>query len=250
MLFTSLDTIVRRTLLEKGLPLHYYIEYLFHAATCVRNLSIDTLKIVNTTKCVVNSYSAIDLPDDFVDDVSLGFNVSGFLKNIPHTEKLNPIRNRDENGNFVGYNTSVVSNSINFYGFMPGWSAWFWNVNDFGEPTGRYFGVGGGSSVGYTVIKERRQIQLTSNVGEGEAILMYISDGMSADSATQIDTMAWDAINAYINWKSTPNANNERSPEANTFYNQKRILRARLNPITVLDIKNVLRKNYIATIKT
>lgn len=250
MLFTSLDQITRRNLIEKRLPLHFYMERLFHAATCVRQLSKDTLQLINTVKLPINSYSAVQLPDDFVDDVGVYFNIAGKLTQIPHKTVINPLRNKDANGNFVPYSTNFTDNALTMFGFIPGWSTWFWNVNDFGEPTGRYFGLGGGSRVGYQVFKERRQIQLTENVGEGEIVLMYISDGVRADNATQVDVLAWDAVDAFINWKASPMAEVVNSPQGQNYHNQRRLLRAALNPITAVDIKDIIHKNYHATIKT
>lgn len=243
---------VRRNLLETGLPLHYYAEGLFHAATCVRQLSKDSLKIVNTVKLPVNSYFAVDLPDDFSDEVAVGFNVGGVIQKIPQKQSLNPIRSTDSSGNFVPYsNDSIPENGqgLQYYGYGTGWG-FFWNINDFGEPTGRFFGVGGGTNAGYQVIKERRQIQLTGNLSSAESIvLMYISDGMRADNASQIDVGAWDAINAFIEWKRSPNRNNDNSPEGRAYYNQRRLLRAYLSGVTIIDIKQVLRSSFVATMK-
>lgn len=250
MIYTNLDQIVRRTLLERGMPLHFYLEFLLHAATCVRQLSKDTLQLVNTVKLPVNSYSAIDLPDDFVDELSVGFNVAGYIKEIPKNSHINPLRNIDSEGDFVPYSSALINNSaLAYYGVAAGWG-FFWNLNEYGEPTGRYFGISGGSRMGYKVVRERRQIQLTGNITSGYIVLMYISDGMRADNATQVDVRAWDTVNAYINWQRGPNAAIKDAPEARTFYNEKRLLRANMNDITITDIKNIVRSNYMASIKT
>jgi len=127
---------------------------------------------------------------------------------------------------------------------------WYWNYSDYGEPTGRFFGRSGGTSQGYRVVKERREIQLTDNFIGQNVILLYISDGQGIDNASQIDTQATKAIQAWSDWKRSRNSNNEFSPEGKYWYNQKRILRARLNDMTVADIKNVLHNAYKATIKT
>ena len=52
MRLSTLDEITRRGLLEDGLPIHYYFEYLTHGATCLRELSFDTLKIINKKRSV------------------------------------------------------------------------------------------------------------------------------------------------------------------------------------------------------
>ena len=115
------------------------------------------------------------------------------------------------------------------------------------------FGAHGGTDSGYKVVKERRQIQMSDDFidssGQTSIILMYISNGQSIDNATQIDYMAFQTIRAFQEWKRSPNANNENSPEGRQYLNQKRLLRARLNPLTRTDIINVLRQGYTATIK-
>lgn len=249
MNFTNIDTIVRRSLLEKNLPIHWYNEYLVHAASCLRELTFDTLKIINTVELPVNSYYAVDLPSDFVDDIGVALSVNGFLRNIPKRDSINPIRKHDSTGAFVANTDPSINSNNSFYGINPQW-LWFWNVNDWGEPTGRYFGANGGDNRnGYKVIKERRQIQLAESFVNSSIVLMYISDGQSIDSASQIDTQALSTIQAYINWKSSPNANIERSNEGMTFLNMKRKLRTKLSDLTITDIKNVVRGTFTAAIK-
>jgi hypothetical protein len=58
MKYTTLDKIVRRNLLAKRMPLHYYIEYLVHASSCLRELTFDSLKIINTVELELNDYYA------------------------------------------------------------------------------------------------------------------------------------------------------------------------------------------------
>jgi len=250
MLLTNLDIIVKRWLLEKGLPIHYYIEALFHSSTALRELSFDTLKIINTSNLPVNSYGAVDLPADFKDDIAVCVDYGGVLGELPKQNWINPLRLHDAtSGSFEPSSTNITSqlDTVNF-GQSNTWS-WFWNISDYGEPTGRFFGAKGGTSQGYKVIKERRQIQLTENFAGGNIVLLYISDGQSADNATQIDSYAISCIQSYIDWKRSPMAAMKDSPEASTFYNERRLLRARLDDMTIVDIKNTLHNSYKSTIK-
>ena len=259
MVLATLDEITRRGLIESGLPIHYYLEYLTHGATCLRELSFDTLKIVNTVELPVNEYGAVDLPDDFVDDVSCGFYGDGVLQKLPHQSYISPIRKYDQTTyQFTkpGYpSTNINPNEVNniYSGnelFLGGLGVfWFWNINDFGEPTGRFFGATGGTSIGYKVIKERRQIQMSIGFERRSVVLQYISNGQSVDTASQIDTQAIQTIRAWQEWKRSGNANNDFSPEAISFYNNKKRLRSRLSGLTLVDIKNTLRNGYTGTIK-
>jgi hypothetical protein len=249
MLFSSLDQISRRNLFDKGLPVHYYPEFLSHSAACLRELTQDTLKIINTVILPVSSYFTIDLPTDFTDDVGVFIPVGQLMHPIPKNDAITPLRTLDATGNFATYGSQTGTQPETFLGFNLN-MLWYWNINDYGEPTGRYFGgTGEGKLNGYKLVKERRQIQLTETFTSCTAGLMYISDGQSADAATQIDTMAFSTIQAYINWKRGPNADNENSPEARGFYNQRRLLRAREDDLTKDDIMNIIHRSYSGAIK-
>jgi hypothetical protein len=250
MLYTTLDVICRRALLERGLPIHYYPEFLFHSSTCLRELTIDTLKVVNTRNLPVNDYGAIDLPEDFLDDVMLSFADGATLRALPHRRSINPLRiHSAETGLFEQQPSSTNVNVGDIYFPFVGLT-WYWNVSDYGEPTGRVFGANGGSPYGYQVFKERRQIQLYGGINTGNAILQYISDGQSIDNASMVDTLAFSTIQSYIIWKSSPNADNEFSPQGRMFYNTKRKLKSRLSSLTGTDIINIIRTAYTAAMKS
>ncbi len=248
MILNNIDSIVRRSLLEKSLPIHWYAELLFHATAAVRELSFDTLRIINTANLPVNDYGAVDLPDDFVDDLGVCLAWGGQLQQIPKNYNINPLRNINSSGQFVPYSDVTVLNQ-NILGVDPQW-LWYWNVNDWGEPTGRFFGAPGGSVQGYSVEKQRRQIQLTEGFGAPSIILQYISDGQRADNATQIDPQATRAIQTYTDWQRSANASFKDSGEARTFYNEKRTLRGRLDDLTKTDILNILRNSFVGSPKS
>ncbi len=253
MQLCTLDIIVRRTLLERNLPIHFYSEILFHQSAAIRELAKDSLQIVNSANCPINDYGAIDFPGDFMDDIGVSLPFGGLLQPIPKRDNINPIRIHDSStGLFTPYltnNTNTINNSNNtIFGYNPG-AVWFWNINDWGEPTGRYFGANGGSPNGYKVIWNRRQIQLVGLPDTESVILLYISNGQSVDNATQVDWMAHKAIQAYSDWQRSPNAAIKDSPEASTYYNEKRLFRANKDDLTTTDIVNIIRKNFTASLK-
>ncbi len=255
MTFSNLDSMVRRALLENNLPIHYYCEFMFHMASGIRVLSNDSLQIINTANLPVGEYGEVKLPSDFVDDIELSFPWGGVLQPIPKRTDINPLRvHSPTTGLFTPQPTGfVLEGVVDFVGTYGVFGAlnWFWNVNDFGEPTGRMFGAPGGVQYGYQVFKERRQIQLVGvGVAATNVILQYTGNGQSVDNATQIDWRAYDTIRAFSEWKKSPNANNEFSPEGRAFYNQKRLLHARIDPLTPETIKNIFRNSYRASIKS
>ena len=248
MVFTNLDTICKRWLLEKGLPLHYYLEVLLHASTCLRELNISALKVVKSAKLPVNDYFAVDLPPDFMDDIAVTIPAGNLLQPIAKTNSLSPLRTTDSDGDFTTYNFIPDDGSSDVAGYSGTWT-WFWNVNDYGEATGRFFGASPGSQNAYQIFKERRQIQLTESFTADSIVLLYISDGQSADNATQIDIQAQATISAFISWRTSPKADVKDSYEARTYYNERRHLVARLNDLTLSDVRSILYKNFTATMK-
>ena len=249
MVYTTLDALCRRNLLDNGLPIHYYAEILFHGSNCLRELTIDTLKVVNTRNLPVNPDLSVDLPDDYLDDVAVSFSTGATLKPIPHRDSINPLRvHNATTGAFeIQPTTTTLSQGGLYFPFVG--RTWYWNISDYGEPSGRLFGSDGENPNGYKVIKERRQIQLYGEFSGGNMILQYISDGQSVDNASMIDTLAFQTVQDYMNWQRSPNKNNEFSPEGRKYYNSKRKLRGRLNDMTTEDIKNITRANYTAAIK-
>ncbi len=249
MIYTTVDIICRRALLENGYPIHFYAEYLFLASSCLRELNIDTLKVVNTRDLPINADGSVDLPSDFQDDVMVSFNTGATLKPIPHRDTINPLRvHNTTTGVFEQQPTTTALTQGGLYFPYVG-RTWYWNISDYGEPTGRLFGSDGENPNGYMVIKERRQIQLYGEYCGGNIVLQYISDGQSSDAASMVDNMAFSTVQNWINWKSSPNKNNEFSPEGRLFYNTKRKLKARLNDLTHEDIRNILHSAYTAAIK-
>lgn len=251
MIYTNLDIITRRYLMEKGLPIHCYLEVMTHNATGIRELSFDSLQVINSARLPINSYGAATLPDDFVDELGVYVPIGDGIYALPKQDWITPLRiHNTETGAFTPYSTTQNEDgSADFLDFPGIWN-WYWNVNNYGEPTGRLFGASGGTQQGYKVVRERRQIQFTDNFQNSNTTILYISDGQRADNATKVDTMAQQTIHAWCDWKRSPNAAIKDSYEAATYYNERRLLRARKSDLTKVDILNVIRNSYTAAIKS
>lgn len=235
--------------MERGQPIHFYFEYLLHNSACFRELNIDTLKIVNYVELPINEYFAADLPDDYQDEVGVYIPIGQLLHHVPHNDSITEILNHDSTGAFTPYSDHRGSNTGTFFGFNTNWT-FFYNINDYGESTGRYFGAhGAGKRNGYKIVKSRNQIQFTQSFTSDKAVLVYISNGQRCDNATQVETKAIATIQAYCAWKSSPYADNKDSPPARNFYNERRKLIAREDELTITDVRNIILKSYTASIK-
>ena len=177
----------------------------------------------------------------------MGIKQGQFVQPITQRDSINRLQNFSSTGNITVYGDV---NSVNLdFPFWPGY--WmFQNIDDLGENLGRLYGYNTGyANNGFKIIKERSQIQFTESFDQPFAIMEYISNGQTADNASKVEYYAQAAIEAYINWKRSRNADIEVSPEGAAYYNQRRLLRGRMDELTPWDIRQILYKNYKPSIK-
>ena len=261
MTTASLDYIVKNFLLKKGYPLHWYMQSLVYAADCLRDITFDDLRVINTKIIPVDqTINAAELPSDYQDYVTVGVMVGQRIRPLTPTSTLNALINLNENLNFAEqpWNENVTSSDSNssqlYYGALP-YAQWFTvRYNDYGENIGRSFGFGAGHQEDtFQIFKERNQIQLDQTFSVENIVLQYVSDGQEADSATQIDPYAIKTIQAYIGWQTRENNRNynmgERQMAQNEYVRERKILRARKADWSVEKIKRIVQKNSQASPK-
>jgi hypothetical protein len=255
MKYTSLDSIVKSVLLQKGYPLHYYMQCLVYSKECLRQLHFDDLKVVNTKKLTLSATNSITLPSDYVDYIKVGVAYGQTVRPLIKNDKINRLNNYDSLGNKIDYGTPDYNNdSTVYYGYV---TPLYWRmntINELGENLGRLYGYGAGVEHDtFKVLPERNEIQFDESLGYSEIILEYISDGSNADAATCVDAYAQDAIDAYIKFQLKANNRNygigEVREEERKYYNQRRILRARKDDLTIDDIKRLANRASAASIK-
>ena len=239
MQYTTLDGIVRSVLNQKGYTIHWYFQYLKLAADCLRELHFDTLKAVQAKKIPVNTEdNSVTLPCDYADHVRVGIINGQVTRGLVLNNRINRLNNFDDSGNVVRYDNETtvdVNGSIRYIDEY---------TNVHGENIGRAFGHRSNNMIdSYREIRERGVIQLSEQIAAEYVVLEYTSDGTGLpDAATKIHPYAQRAIETYIEWKSSPNRNNTFSPEAQQYFGQVRILRGRLNPLTIADIRSIINR--------
>ena len=129
--------------------IHFYFEKLLHICTCLRELNIDTLQIVNTIQIAFDAQGSAMLPDDFSDDVGVSLN-GGSLQMLPHQEYISPIRVHNATTGAFESQTQNQSGTVTDGNFLFGFATgtWFWNVDSYGSFSGGFYGANGGTSMG------------------------------------------------------------------------------------------------------
>lgn len=249
MITASLDGIVRDVIMRRGYTFHKYIRFLVYAKNCLRELTFDDLKVYNTIILPTTDYNAVELPSDYQDYVRVAAMSGQKLKPLVETDKLNPLVARTADFSATTYAAAGSDSNTNptlytyFYPFY--WNTVTWN--NFGEFTGRMYGMGAGSQPDvFAVFRERNQIQLSELLSVDSIVLEYISDGMNSDAATRIDPYAIETIAAYIIWQHKEHTRtysiNEAELAKQEYISQRMILRARKSDLTT----EVLKRRFQA----
>jgi hypothetical protein len=245
MTYLSLDTIVRSALSIRQYSLHWYVQFLKHAADCLRELTFDTLKNVETKVLPVSNTGIVILPCNYVDWTKVGFKSGQYVSNMSQNEHINRLVNTDTQGHPANYGQAATVYSGNCYNW-----ALFNTCNGF---TGGIYGAKGGTANGFKVIPERGEIQLTEGLGLTEIVLEYIGDGSSCDCLTKIHPYAQKAIESYIFWQikqqNRTYGEGERQVAKRLFDDEHRKLRSRLNELTTTDIINIFNRGKTASLK-
>jgi hypothetical protein len=183
------------------------------------------------------------------------------IRPLVPTSTLNPLISLDVNQNFSEqeWTDNVVPPGSNenqlYYGALP-YAQWFTvRYNDYGENIGRFFGLGAGYQEDtFQVFKERNQIQLDQKFYVENIVLQYVSDGQSADAASQVDPYAIRTIQAYIEYQMKAHNRTynmgERQLAENYYIKERKILRARKSDWSVEKIKRIVQKNTMGAPKS
>lgn len=216
---TSLTDIAKSVLLQRGKPIHYYIDAMIAAVNCLRQLSNDEIAFVNTRLVYADDNGSITLPAGFQDIVSLGGAYGQYTGNYSPNSSINSLPNYS-GGQTVRYDTQGDGY---YYG------------NYYCSPF----------SGGYKVIVEGNRIQMDESIVNAPYILVYTCDGMNADSASRIHTYAVDSVKAYIEWQMDFKGRT-RTVGEDKFNSELKKLRARKNDLTPELLKSLIYKNALS----
>jgi len=257
MVVTTLDRVVRNMLLKKRYGLCYYLDFLLYAAECLKILTLDDLKVIDTRLLTINQEDAtVEIPPDAVDVIGVYLQIGQRLHPLVPDDSLNPIPNYSSNFQQINPYINYTEGNAGFGSLITSQVYAMTTVNFYGEPTGRNFGwAGGAGSDTYRVIKSRGVIQLNDYMlaqqNFTKVVVSTISSGQNADAATHVDLYADDAIKAYINWQMAENSRtystSDKERLRQLWIQERVILRARLSDLSIVKMTRIIQKNSIAT---
>lgn len=249
--YTTIDSLVRASLMSHGLTIHYYVTFLHFALKGLREISFDTIGRIATAKLPVNEFREAALPPDYIDFVRIGWLRNRYLIPLGGNNSFMRPANIDTNGNQIAYpsSTGAVVSAATYDPFAS------YHISPYGEDLGRLFGLGGGSRNDiYQIIPERNVVSVGDMFSVGDYIYMdYLAAGNYADADALFHPYAEAALEAYIAFKYAEQRTTRLADVARAeknWYNEHRILRARLNGLTKEDMLRISREHFKQSIKT
>ncbi len=244
MTWTDIDSVIRGSLFDLGLPLHYYMRFLHRALNCVKHeIGYDTFLRKKSTRLYVNDVHAIDLPSDYIDWVKVGTEVGAKVRPLLANESYNRLYNYDSEGTPTPYSTTDNTS----VGYVDTFS------NSHGELLGKAYGYGSSTDRTFKVIEERGQIQLDQSFAEGDKIVLEYIYFDDAATTSLIPPYAEPMLAAYLEWQFKDRSRLFQRLDmqnAKRYYdNEKRKFRARRIGLTKHDIENSLRKGFVQSPK-
>jgi hypothetical protein len=258
----SLSKIVKNLIIKRSYPVHYYIRLLVFAKDALRELSFDLPILPARYRClsVDTETSTAELPNDFVDKIRVSARVGQYIVPLVEDTNLQTIPNYNSDFQVQPYSEGVqvpdaqATSGYGYYNSSSGYAApysWLVNWNSWGENIGRRFGGVTGYSDTYKINKLDNNIKINENLDIQEIVLEYISNGMDADSATHIDAYAQMAIEKFCMWQFKEHNRTYSEGEAQValrdYQQELAVLRARLNPMTLDELKRIVDRSRSAT---
>ena len=239
MVLTSLDKIVRRTLQKSRVPLHYYIQYLTFANDILRELQFSMLPAAKTVKLTLDANNEADLPVDYVEEIGLYRAVGDKLVQMQHGDDISSF----DGAPFPEEAEVYVPYSIDF--------SWVQNIEQDSAYNTKLFGHTPTTTNKYRIVRDLAKVRVDNNSDLTEVYLKYITLPEKVTNQTLVHPMAETAISTGLMWlRAFYWKENDVMMKRQEFYNERRKLKAALNPLNATDLINAMRRTHNQAVKT
>lgn len=245
---TTIDSIVRERLISNHRTIHDYVYFLNSALTCLRNLEFSTPISNKAVELTINSFNELTLPSDYVDIIGLYRKAGIYIVPMKRLGHMNPLAKTNDAGAQVAYGDifEIESYSDIALSFAPET-----RINDYGQWLGRQYGGSKNPIWVYEVFEDRNIIQLDPGIAQNSKFLLWYHYRSTTTALTEVHPALEDVIGKYIDYKHieqksrTPGNQFTRGDVGvalNEYEKATRLMRRKISPMTLSDIKRVLRE--------
>ena len=235
----TVDQLVRASLSDMQLPMHYYAQFLHYALDFIQTeLELDSLGNVTRTALTLDSSRQADIPADYDQAVNVAYANGNYLVYIPQRKTLNDL----------GATDTAVDRTV----FIPFTNYYYDNViNTYGEHMGKHYGLAAGNGQWWNI--DNNKLILGHDFKEGDTIYLEYLSTSRYTTSTIIDSRFHRAVRAFINreftvWNRQANQADKQRAERR-FRNEYRKARARVFGLSKEEWLNVFRVNTRQGIK-
>jgi len=238
----TINIVVRESLLNKGYPIHYYLPFLHHAKTCLENLALDHNfgSNVKEVKYDITSYDRVTLTSACIDVIGVFGLYGGEMKTFLRNSKLTKVYNEIS---AVKYPWDEAGSTLPEYSDM-NTSSILGNTSAYDLPT--VFFPSGSGTYEYNVDLENSEVILKPGHGLTSVYVRWLAGAVSVSAVNVVHPNAVPTIHSYIEWMVAKSDGSPQSKVAlldDAYYNQKRILRGRMNPLSIEEMYKILVEN-------
>lgn len=238
----TLDSIIRRNLAMRKLPLHYYFPALVFAKRGLEEMHFHSLqKIKVATIAIDPTLRSGTLPLDFMEEIAVGIEIGDKIRPIG----LNSAINRRSDG---GVAFPEQTNQDSVFNFSVDYMEHAYTP--YGDYVGRNFGRSTTFTDSYKIVPELNIIRVDNTSDIASVQLTYLSMPEKVTGRSVVHPMAQATLHSWINWQwSVYNKEKDQEQRRRDYYNDLRIFRASKNKITTTEIKRIVRKSVKLSIK-
>lgn len=229
-------------LMDIGESTHRMDQFIKWGLDAARDWHFDMSREVKAVKLQLNSYKAVDLPEDFVDLVRIGYKDGNMIRLFDSDPGISMI-NDCEDGEVIENVPDMFIDNVTdiddyFLDYMLG---------DDGKNFGLQYKHNG---LGYfKLIREAGQIQFRStNSTITEIYIEYISDGWDPCNETLLHPYAFKLVQLYMHWQNLRFKNNRGLGDVayaeQQYWNEHSRVQARMFDLSIEDILDSHRQAY------
>jgi len=249
MVTRTINSIVRETLIDCKLTLHFYVEFLLIALNEMRRLSVHHKMSVKQVELSINGYNRVPIPDDMLYMVDLSIKSGERLLPAVRDRNLNRLYNFDDQGNKIPFPEAVSEEGPEtiLVDFL---DDYYYDLNRFGF--GGYFGLNTPQDRTFNVDYQNGEIVFSNNFHRDTVVLTYATNPVSPTTANLVreefvDVLKSKMKHSYYQMNQFPQVKIDEAKD--DYVNAKRNMRALIYPTTRADLVYQIRRGIHGSLK-
>lgn len=249
MVTRTINSVVRESLIDCKLTLHFYVEFLLMALNEMRRLAVHHKMSMKQVSLTINGYNRVALPEDMLYLVDISIKNGERLLPAVRDRNLNLLYNFDESGEKIPFppGASEESPETIIVDFL---DDYYYDLNRYGF--GGYFGLSSPQDRTFNVDYQNGEIVFSNQFNKDEVVLTYATNPASTSSANLIREEFVDVLKAHMKHKYY--ASNQfpqvKIDEAWQMYKiAKRNMKSLIYPVTRADLIYQVRRGIHGSTK-